>query len=722
MEINTAYYGAPSDYVLVSNDVKRTKYFSELASDNILIPDNPIDQSIFLNAVIGDTLCVPRFAKLERSSSGDTWIRIVDSSAKRSEINNYFLTNSYSTPGAEPTLWDYYSTQKRIGMDCTSSNIPDSIAPITECSSKYLMLLIMVHFRLVDGMTEDSGYKYFSFSGYGEKTFAEFTADETLMQALEDGYLIVDYMYAKPYYGTHNLRSYNNKISPACSYGNLTFKIPDGMTDSSTTDHNLDRKMLMPKDMLGCSTGECLKQGGGYTVYLGSTNRNCIWTCSFANPSFWSIGGASWSSSSVWCFAYIDSILKLRSAMWAYCCTPFYFCESVTSAETADLDNPDNLPDDVHRGFVDPETGLTSPDPVQQDPTSSTGLTDDPTKLTSDSGFAGNNIYIDLNDYVDETPLEKPAISTLGAFNRTYAMNYSNIQALADWLWNASDSVFDEIVAGLALLGERPIEGIIDVRLYPFNVASLLGASAAVSIKVGRTGSSVLGLPVSTTDNAIIDLGSCYFNEKFNSFLDYAPYTDARLYIPYCGVIPIDVTEFMGHELSAKMIVDVVTGACVVMIYKDKIICAYASGTCGVSIPFTGSDSAGYASQVLGSFLGGAIDTAAGIDTGNGMQLMEGLGELRQGFITPVQYVTGGTSSPSCANWQPQYAYIIIDRPVSIAPANYGHAVGFACERSGALSSFSGFTVVHDPDLTGITATDTEKEQIRQLLTEGVYL
>ena len=46
---------------------------------------------------------------------------------------------------------------------------------------------------------------------------------------------------------------------------------------------------------------------------------------------------------------------------------------------------------------------------------------------------------------------------------------------------------------------------------------------------------------------------------------------------------------------------------------------------------------------------------------------------------------------------------------------SFGAVNGFATVETNTLSSFTGFTQVSDVDLTGISATDTEKEMILSL-------
>lgn len=332
---------------------------------------------------------------------------------------------------------------------------------------------------------------------------------------------------------------------------------------------------------------------------------------------------------------------------------------------------------------------------------------------------------VDPNAQISSTPLNTPTLSTVGVFNRSFAMNAQQLQAFADWLYNADDDIYGEVIDGLRLMGENPMNGVVDVRLYPFDILDMVDDAGGELIKIGRTVSDVYGVKLSNSCNCVIDLGRCKFLTPFENFLDYEPYTTARLYIPYCGVVNINTAEFVGHDITAKLIVDIITGACVACIFVDDILTITANGTCGVSIPITGTDSATYASQVLTHFAG-AVSSIGGGLSGNvadaARGVLSGGAELWKTNSVPVQYETKGSATPACENWLPQFAYFIVDKPKTSIPNNYGHHVGFACEISDTLNNFSGFTIVSNPDLSGINATETEKEEIKRLLQEGVYL
>lgn len=327
----------------------------------------------------------------------------------------------------------------------------------------------------------------------------------------------------------------------------------------------------------------------------------------------------------------------------------------------------------------------------------------------------------DPNNYTDKIDLNKPTLSNVNVFNRSFAVTSNSVCQLADFLWNADETKFDEIVKGLALMGENPMNGIIDLRLFPFNVALKNSATQAEPIVIGRTNTGVNGIKLTENVNSLIDLGECTFFTKFKNFLDYEPYTTAQLYIPYIGVVPVSTAEFMGHRISVKMIVDYTTGAGTAIVFKDDIPFIYRNGVVGVSIPMTGNDSTSYANTVIGNVVSGVVGGVTSIASGNIGGMVSSAEKLYSGFATGTNYQEASASSPSVATWQPQHCYFIIDRPILNAPDNYGRTVGYACEKTGKLSDFKGFTVVSNPEIN-FRCTDSERQYIVNMLQGGVFV
>lgn len=339
----------------------------------------------------------------------------------------------------------------------------------------------------------------------------------------------------------------------------------------------------------------------------------------------------------------------------------------------------------------------------------------------NDGGFNGVN-KTDPNELTDKIDLAHPKLSTLNVFNRSFAINGNSVDKLADFLWNADETIFDNIVNGLKLMGDSPIQGIINLRLYPFNIATKTGSSAVQNIVIGRTDTGITGVKLNNDTNCIIDLGRCLFFQNYQNFLDYEPYTTAQLYIPYVGVIPVSTVDFMGHIISVKMIVDFVTGTCTAVVFRDDIPFIYRNGVIGVDIPITGNNASQYASGIISNVVGGAVSAVGSTIGGNPLALVSGISQgISNNNAKSTLYQNAGSSSPSVATWQPQKCYFIVSQPIPNTPTEYGHSVGYACAFSSRLGDVSGFTIVQNPELN-INCTDDEKNMMIDLLNGGVFV
>lgn len=750
MQVNTdVYTGRILAPPYNSYSAYRCRDFNGLIPDGYIHwnPEN-IDNSIFSNQSPDDTLNVFAWVQLESIWDSDLeqeYMWAHSATAYERTGGNYFPTytgweNKYAAYGRIVDVG-----AERLAPDTSSpSQIPE-VAPMIEFARARAVLLIMVEF------CEITKHTYENHAG-GTSEVIEFGTMQSLpyndfiesAYFENDNYIVVS-MYAKMYYGSNNSRSYENELDLAFMRHISPCPLIDNNTHAADADMAARRLYGIGNDLHGGMYGDRhLQQGGFFEIENANSSefvdKNIICCFTRCNPSFWDIktqrkytvaydpipaADVVSFKDDIYVYTQIkNSEWALSSAFAAYRSTGFIFTGDENAAQYSDTDEITDP--ELHIGVVD-ENGIVNPNIGQNGEEIATP----PGYLNTDPADYGDTPYhediiTDLNNYTDSTPMSTPNLSTVGAFNRTYAITFNQLRSLANWMWNANDSTFETIVKGLGLMGDNPIEGIIDVRLYPFDMINVLGTGAAETIRLGRTDSPVNGLPINTNQNAVIELGSCTFFEENRNFLDFKPFTEARLYIPYCGIVPIDPSEFAGKRITAKLIVDVVTGACTAVVYADNIIILYQQGVCGISIPFSGTNSAQMAQSIIGNIISGASGIVTSAMTGNvggaaASSAVLGFG-LATNFGIPTQYESGGTSSPACSTWAPQYCYFIIDRPIPNPPSNYGHCVGYACEIYDTLNVFSGFTMIANPDLSGILATDREKEEIKSLLQEGVYL
>ena len=350
---------------------------------------------------------------------------------------------------------------------------------------------------------------------------------------------------------------------------------------------------------------------------------------------------------------------------------------------------------------------------------------DDPFDWWGDNGVTPNP---DPNEYTNKTPLNRPSLTAFGAFNRAYAMTQSGLNSLADYLWNQSDTIFNGLVDGLALMGNNPMDAIIDCRMYPFDVLSMLGSTGTQYITLGRSRTNITGVHLGNVTNCVLDLGTAefrrYYSERLgrDCFLDYEPYTTGELYIPYVGTVPLNSSIYAGHTVNVKLIIDFQTGACEAVVFKDLIATDFKSGVIGVDIPMTGVNAAQWANGVVSSVLQGGVGIASiatGDVVGGAFQIANA---AVSGFNTPLPISEKGNASSACGQWLPQQAYLIVHSPITKVPTSYGGTIGYACEYTSTLGSNSGYTVCADVNINGNFATESERKEIEDLLKGGIFI
>lgn len=760
MELNTKAYAGEHT---LNSFVKYTDTIQQNVINNNLKINKPLDESCFLNYCIKDTLASVRSIRFNIVNGN---VEFGDFATIRPEINNYMLLyNPGGTDFSAGMATDAYNIlasgrmgsypNQKMGSDLKYTNKTPAVAVCYDVATSYCVLGIKAVMATYTTNTDPLYDTIYAFSSITERNVKDVLNEP---DTYWDNHACLC-MYATTYIGDENTRTWYRGVGVGSSFGNEAFSIPN--IDSNTYLYNeMDTDKVLNWGGHLLASRKCLGQGIEGEIEINASNygegKNVVILMPNCNSTFFSIvvSGRPSASRTRIRTAILDK-LRFMSAFNAYNCTGLIYFDNETDARTGDPLSNENA-----RQGKKEKDGRTSPLALAD--TVGAGLSTDGSSMYSVTGFNGNE-NADDNNYVDKTDLSRPTLSPIDVFNRTFAMTAIQIRALADFLWNADDDKMTEIIEGLKLYGENPLNGLIDCRLYPFDLSGI--SEAGQQIIVGRVNTEVYGRKILNTANVVFDLGKCKFMKYFNNFLDYAPYTTGRLFLPYCGLVPIDTAEFMGKEISCKLIVDLITGACCCCIFLDDILTITANGICGTEISMTGTDSASYANAVVSSFANGIVGiVGAGASVAGGASLggmmanqpitnpstmaydvksnaikgelatgagigggVKGVLSSAQSFweaqTTPVQYAQRGSSTPSCETWLPQYPYFIIDSPITDIPSGYGHNVGFACIKTGQLSSFSGFTICSNVDTSGFAqATQEERAELKTLLEAGVFL
>lgn len=375
---------------------------------------------------------------------------------------------------------------------------------------------------------------------------------------------------------------------------------------------------------------------------------------------------------------------------------------------------------------------------------------------------------------VEETEtieLYPPTVATTGG-NTIWLMSETDVKNFFTYLWDPTGSEVTNIIQGLALLGENPMDFIVSLRMFPLKNLYNLTTHALATICFGRYTSQLTNQAYLTSSNIIIvDLGEFYFNDGGlkNDFRDYEPYTRYSLFIPFCGITSLNAIECINQTIDVKMIIDLATGACTAVVYTDGVPYKYIDSNIGLEIPVVGRDMAGYSQTVMAAALGGGIGggklaekpvkgqlerqniakdyqqisydakmwdvgdsfgATAGAAGGTAVALgAAGIvgGALLSGTVAALQTAPAidkvGSSVPAVSIAEPLYCYFIVQRSDCWIPQNYEKLYGRPLNEGGTVGDFVGFSTFGNLKLDGIAgATPEEKLLINDLLQSGVYI
>lgn len=360
----------------------------------------------------------------------------------------------------------------------------------------------------------------------------------------------------------------------------------------------------------------------------------------------------------------------------------------------------------------------------------------------------------------EDLELENTDYNGVGLFGTYWCGSRASIRAFNDKLWNVNEPNFIlQVLEGLKLYGADPINSIMSLRLYPFNVGVYAQTEGFHNVILGTVDMGFSMLKISDAASVKFELGSIQIQPKYNNFLDLAPYTAMTLYVPFVGSMQLNVNDFLGKSLRVQMTVDLTTGQCVACIYANETPMLHASGQMGVEIPISAKTFADVSMAVVESAATAIVGAATGMIgiasavnfknfevTGSKMSAAERRSNYVENAIISEDNNTikslgstvthnmgelffGGTSidrtgSISSGNslTMPIYCYLVVSRPNVEMPDDYNHTYGRVCHKSGQLIGFSGYTVCSNVDTSGITATEQERSAIKAFLESGVYL
>ena len=311
--------------------------------------------------------------------------------------------------------------------------------------------------------------------------------------------------------------------------------------------------------------------------------------------------------------------------------------------------------------------------------------------------------YNDNKDKDDDDTDTQVLSSGIGVLTSTFHMTKERLVQLGQFLWGAS--IFDEF----SLINNNPIENIISCKAIPYAISGTTQEITLGNVKTGVNGEKI------SQNFSKQTIGSVAIAEHYKNFLDYAPYTNVIIYLPYIGFKELDTSLVMGKTLRIEYTLDVITGGCLAQIYVGKIRLYEFTGNIGVDISITASNRA----QVESAYINAGVGVVSSAMSGN----VTGAVNSIIGAATSQYHYSGtGNPSPSCVASTNRTCYVVIDRPQYQPLKAFNHTRGRMCCLSKTIGSLKGYTVCDgNIDISGISATDEEKEEIVNILSTGFF-
>lgn len=335
----------------------------------------------------------------------------------------------------------------------------------------------------------------------------------------------------------------------------------------------------------------------------------------------------------------------------------------------------------------------------------------DGSTFTAHDGTEGSEGYTkdDDNGYNDEKDKDDADSDTtvlssgIGVLTSTFHMTKERLKQLGQFLWGSS--VFDEF----SLINNNPIENIISCKAIPYNISGTTQEITLGNVKTGVNGEKI------SQNFSKQTIGTVTIAEHYNNFLDYAPYTNVIIYLPYIGFKELDASLVMGKTLKIEYTLDVITGGCLAQIYVGNIRLYEFTGSIGVDISITASNRA----QVESAYISAGVGVVSSAMSGN---VTGAVNSIIGGATSQYHYSGTGNPSPSCVASTNRTCYVVIDRPQYQSLNAFNHTRGRMCCLSKTIGSLNGYTVCDgNIDISGISATDEEKEEIVNILSSGFF-
>lgn len=396
-----------------------------------------------------------------------------------------------------------------------------------------------------------------------------------------------------------------------------------------------------------------------------------------------------------------------------------FFTTKDLSELNTDLSDLDNLPDYIHMPEVT-ANGFTTGNYFSG---REIGKSNSPNKNWNSTTDSTIKVDADSSDGNNVEDLQFAQLNgSANNFIKSYILSYSDLRDLSEQ--------FSNDVSNPIPVGATPFASIISLKQYPFDISlPLITTWTTEQIVLDKWNTGIAGKRL-VTQNMLRQIGSYKIEKKYNSFLDYEPFTTAEIYVPMCGRAKLPLNYIMGKTIIVYFASDIENGGCKAIVKCDEIS-AELSGTFSEDVSLTAENSGirrlemAYAgSGILASTVGAVASAGTGDSTGiaysaiNGVKSLIDFASVNNGNYSVIK----GESTPKVNFNNVSKCYIKISRPIIELPENYGRVNGFVVNKKLNISNLNGYTICCNVDVDGLYCTENEKEMLKGIMESGFYI
>ena len=339
---------------------------------------------------------------------------------------------------------------------------------------------------------------------------------------------------------------------------------------------------------------------------------------------------------------------------------------------------------------------------------------------TTDNGGQGGNP-------IPQDDIHTPNVPVLGAMASgmftVYCPTDTQLGQIAQYLW--SDNFIDNVKKYFNNVSDNIIAFYV-LPLAPDNLPTK-------NFKIGNLeNTSITDVKYLSSRFVSVDMGAVTVESRWDTYLDFSPFTRFNCYLPGVGIVALDSDDIMspanqdgslpaltGSTISLTYVIDLFTGVLVAYVKINGQIRYQFPGRMGYSIPLTGQN---YTAMGQG-FVTAMAGLASTIATG-GTAAPFTAGATAAGIVNAMKpdVYRGGNLSGDASMLSLKTPILIRTRPNKPAIENQELFSGAPSYKIDTIGSFSGFTQVAEAHIEGISCTDAERNEIMQLLRNGVLI